>query len=117
SCEEGFRARSAPRRAEGRRSWMTPRRPGRAFFVVGLDQFEERSAERLRMEEGNLVAARSQARDLVDERHALLVEAAQESVDVADAEREMVEGVAALLQEPGEARVAAQGLLGRHQFQ
>src|SRR5713226_3493247 len=75
-------------------------------LLVGLDQLQQGAAEGLGMEEGDLVPARAGPGDLVDERHAPGVQAREQRIEIADAQREVVERVAALLQEPLQALVA-----------
>src|SRR5438067_1626392 len=69
------------------------------FLLVGFDELEQRAAERLGMEEGDFVAARTRPRNLVDERYAARVEPLQQGVQIAHAQREMVESVSALREE------------------
>src|SRR5262249_44917891 len=82
-------------------------------LLVRFDQLQERAAEGLGMEEGDFVPARAWPRDLVDERHASGAQAGEQRVQVLDAQREVVERVAALLQELLEPLVA----LGRDQLE
>src|SRR5207302_2656940 len=74
---------------------------GRIFMIVlvGLDELEQGAAERLRVEECDLVSPCAGARDLVDERHAARLEALQQRVEIAHAQREVVERVSTLRQE------------------
>src|SRR5438067_13392656 len=74
---------------------------------MGFDELEQGSAERLGVEKGHSVPARTRAAHLVDERDAARVQALQDCVDVLRAHREVVQGVAALLEELFQSGVAA----------
>src|SRR2546425_791434 len=78
-------------------------------LLVGLDQLQQRAAESPGMEEGDLVPARAGPRDLVDERDPPLVQPGEQRVQVAHAQRQVVERVAAPLQELLQALVALRG--------
>src|SRR5919201_2616463 len=74
---------------------------GRIFMLVlvGFDELEQGAAERFGMEKGDLVPARAGPRNLVDEGYTARLEALQQRVQIAHAQREVVECIAALREE------------------
>src|SRR5919108_698083 len=74
---------------------------GRIFMalLMRLDELEQRAAERLGMEECDLVPACAGPGHLVDERHPARVETLQQGVQIADPQREVMERVAPFGQE------------------
>src|SRR6266436_7411272 len=78
-----------------------------------FDELQERAAEGLGMEESDSVSAGAWTAHLVDQRHSARVQAPEHRVDVLHAQRQMVQGVAPLLEELLQAGIASRS----HQLQ